>query len=471
MKKLLIAVFASTALFSLQAQDDVARVKAIADAITVNCGAPIWGQDSLKAVTNYSLYREFKKQGDNQPELETKLKYYKDTYAGWKYVFINAPSARESTQFDALDIYTAFAEATTDETLKSSYLDSALAVYDIRIHCFGETADLQRRKANAWYYNKSKGNEAFIFDLFNKTIEAYDKEAGNSRYKITPSFLSSWMIMAIKAHKVAKVVEEEAVFLVYDQINDIIEKNENSSNADAYAKAGESVFQSMDQNGYLNPAKIAEIAEKKYAANPDDFANVLKVYNLLKSVKLYDNKIFTEVAEKVYAQQPSSSLALFLAQKAADSDNYSKAIQYIQDANETETDASAKAKNFYTIAQFYQKKGDFSSARTYANKAADMKPGWGQPYILIGYLYAGSGSKCGEGTGFESQTVVWAAIDVWNKAKSIDPSVAGEAQTLINRYAQYMPTVQDIMMRNLSVGSPYSIGCWIGVSTTIRTSN
>jgi tetratricopeptide (TPR) repeat protein len=471
MKKLLIAVFASTALFSLQAQDDVARVKAIADAITVKCGTPIWGEDSVKAVTNYSLYREFKKQGDNQTDLATKMRYYKDAYVGWKYVFVNAPSARETTHIDAIDFYTTFAEASTDDVQKALYLDSALAVYDIRMKCFGETADLQRRKATAWYSNKNKGNEAFIFDLFNKTIEAFDKEEGNSKEKITSAFLNPWIVMAIKAHKVAKVVDEDAVFLVYDQITEIIEKNASSSNAEAYVKAGEKVFDNMDKNDYFNPVKIAEIAEKKYAANPDDFTTQLKVYNMLKSAKLYDNKIFFEVAEKVYVQQPSSSLALFLAQKASDSGNYSKAIQYIQDANETETDANAKAKNLYSIAQFYQAKGDFSSARTYANKAADMRPGWGDPYILIGKLYAASGSKCGEGTGFESQTVVWAAIDVWNKAKSIDSSVAGEAQNLINKYAQYMPSNSDIFLRNLSVGSSYSIGCWIGVTTTIRAAN
>jgi tetratricopeptide (TPR) repeat protein len=144
----------------------------------------------------------------------------------------------------------------------------------------------------------------------------------------------------------------------------------------------------------------------------------------------------------------------------------------MQEANENETDSNAKAKNLLTIAQFYQAKGDYSSARSYANNAADMRPGWGDPFILIGRLYASSGSKCGSGTGWDSQVVVWAAIDMWSKAKNIDPSVTDEAQNLINKYYQYMPSKSDVFLRpEISVGSSFSIGCWIGVTTTVRTAD
>ena len=56
LNKILTAVFTLTA-FAASAQDDVKNVKTIVDAVTVNCGAPAWGKDSLKAIENYSLYR------------------------------------------------------------------------------------------------------------------------------------------------------------------------------------------------------------------------------------------------------------------------------------------------------------------------------------------------------------------------------------------------------------------------------
>jgi tetratricopeptide (TPR) repeat protein len=475
LNKILLAFF-TLITFTASAQDDVKNVKAIAESVTVNCGAPVWGKDSVKAIENYSLYREFKKQGDNQTELETKLKYYNDAYIGWKYIYMNAPSARETPHLDGYDIYSAYAEdaeAKGNTDLAKAYNDSMLAIYDIRIHCFGSTADLQMRKAFAWYSLANKGNEEYIFNLFNQTVEAFNKEEGTSKLDISPAFLAPWMIMAIKANKTAKAIDEEKVFDIFDQINEIADYNmAEGNNVGQYKGTADKCYEYMEKYGYLDPATIAAMATKKYKSNPDDLATQVKAYKMLKAAKLYDDPIFFEVAEKVYKQQPSSALATFLAKRASSDGNYTKAIQYMQEANEKETSSEEKAQNLLTIAQFYQAKGDFSSARTYANKAADMKPGWGDPYLLIGRLYASSGSKCGTGTGFESQTVVWAAMDMWNKAKSVDSSVSSEAQNLINKYYQYMPSKSDIFLRpDINVGDSYSIGCWIGITTTVRASD
>ena len=472
MKHLILSLLTLTSLHAY-AQDDPARVQAIADAITVNCGAPHWGPDSLEAIQNYSLYREFKKQGDNQDDLATKIKYYNDAYVGWKYIYINATSARETPHFDGVDIYKAYAAAADDEATKGAYIDSMLAVYDVRLHCFGETADLTMRKSFAWYSKRNKGNEEYVFNLFNHTVDLFESEEGTSKLKINAAFLAPWMIMAIKAHKSAKVIDEEVVFDIFDEINVIADYNlANGNSAGKYKGAADKCFEYMEKYGYLNPETIGALAEKKYVASPEDIATQVKVYKMLKAAKLYDHPIFFEVAEKVYLQQPSAALATFLAKRASSNKEYSAAIKYMQEANENETDSNAKAKNLLTIAQFYQAKGDYSSARSYANNAADMRPGWGDPFILIGRLYASSGSKCGSGTGWDSQVVVWAAIDMWSKAKNIDPSVTDEAQNLINKYYQYMPSKSDVFLRpEISVGSSFSIGCWIGVTTTVRTAD
>jgi len=110
----------------------------------------------------------------------------------------------------------------------------------------------------------------------------------------------------------------------------------------------------------------------------------------------------------------------------------------------------------------------FSKAREYARKAIKLKPNWGAPYILIGKLYASSGPLCGPGTGWDSQIVTWVAIDKWNKAKRVDPSVANEANRLIRQYSKYMPSKGDIFQRNLTEGGTYKVKCWIQETTTIR---
>ena len=69
--------------------------------------------------------------------------------------------------------------------------------------------------------------------------------------------------------------------------------------------------------------------------------------------------------------------------------------------------------------------------------------------MLIGKLYASSGPLCGPGTGWDSQIVTWPAIDKWEYAKSIDPSVAADASKLIAQYKKYMPNKEDVFIRKV----------------------
>ncbi|MEZ4916523.1 MAG: hypothetical protein R2836_06010 [Chitinophagales bacterium] len=446
------------------------QVQSIIDAVnTKTVEDTTYGADSVRTITNISLC-EFKSKAMTK-DLATKLSIIKMPIRAGNMLIIMLLVLKYIC-YDAKDIYEALLEAETNEDRKRAYEDTLLSIYDIRMNCFGKSADLTMRKAFDWYKYRNDGNEALVYEMFKNTVKAFDEEEGTSKLDISSAFLVPYMYMAIKVNKGAKTIDEE-VFDVFDQINDIADYNMQKGNdVGKYKGASDKVFDFMEKYGYLDPTTIGNLATKKYNADPNSLSTQIKVYKMLKAAKLYDHELFFPVAEKVYEQQPSSALATFLAKKASENGNYSKAIKYIQEANESESDANTKAQNLLTIAQFYQAKGDFSSARTYANKAADMRGGWGDPYILIGRLYAASGSKCGPGTGWDSQVVVWAAIDQWNKAKNIDPSVATEAQNLINKYWQYMPSKSDIFLRpDVTEGGSYSIGCWMGVTTTVRSSD
>ena len=111
---------------------------------------------------------------------------------------------------------------------------------------------------------------------------------------------------------------------------------------------------------------------------------------------------------------------------------------------------------------------NFSKARNWARQSAQYDSSNGEPYILIGKLYASSGPLCGPGRGWDSQIVTWPAIDKWRQAKRIDASVAEEANRLIARYRLYMPSKEDIHQRILEEGSSFRVRCWIQETTTIR---
>ena len=60
--------------------------------------------------------------------------------------------------------------------------------------------------------------------------------------------------------------------------------------------------------------------------------------------------------------------------------------------------------------------------------------------------------------------VVWAAIDEWSKAGD-----NSEAKKLIDTYVQYLPTSQEIFMKDgVSNGGEYFVPCWIQRKVTVR---
>jgi len=145
-------------------------------------------------------------------------------------------------------------------------------------------------------------------------------------------------------------------------------------------------------------------------------------------------------------------------------DKFDEAIEFADSDPQRAQYALMQAKICYSYTR------NFSQSRAYARQAAAYKSGWGAPYILIGKLYASSGPLCGPGRGWDSQIVVWPAIDMWNYAKSIDPDARSEAQSLIDKYFQYMPTREDISKRLLKEGDSFTVECWIQETTTVRIS-
>jgi hypothetical protein len=132
-------------------------------------------------------------------------------------------------------------------------------------------------------------------------------------------------------------------------------------------------------------------------------------------------------------------------------------------------DNKTRGEDIYRYAFLLYREGNFSSARNYCRITSKFLPNWGDPYILVGTMYASSGPRCSaNGTGFDAQICVWPAIDEWSRAKSIDPSVTDEANRLIGKYSIFMPTKTELAQRGLAEGQAYTIPCWIQVSTIIR---
>ena len=407
-----------------------------------------YGPDSTRTLDEYSLYVEPFKQEN-----------YNEAISHWRYVYTNAPGFHEAVPIAGIRMYQYFIEQASDPVVKNKLVDTLMMIYDKRIACFGkEGYNLGRKGYDLMKYRPDSLEE--IRMTFDKAIRSGKEET---------EYFILWPFAKLSGYAYqSKKLTEEDMFKLFENLMEIIEKNKGKTYEKQFEEARDQIVQHFTEIGILSCPNLIELHKAKLKANPDDPAAWKAAYTSLRSCDDC-NKEFNATYKKLFEVDPSADLAIKIAQCESEMGNASEAIKYLDRAIEQTTDREQKARLAYNAAVIsYGKLNNFSKAREYARKASEFRPNWGEPYLLIGRLYASSGSLCGPGTGFESQVVVWPALDMFERAKAVDPSVSSEANKLINQYTQYMPTKEQLFERGITEGSTYKVECWIQENTIVR---
>jgi hypothetical protein len=421
-------------------------------------------------------------------EVETAFVLYRDqikykkpdkAYPLWTKAFHAAPGGNGRITYhfdDGIAIFKHFYENETDPTKKRAYLDSIDMVYNKRAECFGDEAYIAGRKAFDYYYTFSEYiEEDRIFDLFKLNI---DTKRDSADYFIVNPF-TKMLFDRIVQERISYEEGRRYAKQILSTI-DYGKKNCKGRNCEAWAIISEYAPVRLEALEGLDGFWDCEYYTSKYypmyLESPEDCETIELVYRrLLRGNCGEDGPRVAELRkakdEKCYTPPPPPG-PLKQAFNAYNSGDYRNAVQLFENFVELTDDNEKKAKYLLLIAKiYYRDLKDYPNSRRYALKAADLKNNWGEPYMLIGKLYASSGPLCGPGRGWDSQIVTWPAIDKFQYAKNIDPSVADEASKLIRQYSQYMPKKEDIFFRQLQAEAPFRVECWIQENTTIRTAD
>jgi tetratricopeptide (TPR) repeat protein len=168
---------------------------------------------------------------------------------------------------------------------------------------------------------------------------------------------------------------------------------------------------------------------------------------------------------KLNELEPSPEASYNLGIKFFKDKKYSDAAKFFEAATKTENN-DRKYRAYRNLAFCYQNMGSLAKAREIARKASQVDPTAGEPYLIIAQLYAASSSQFSGD--IESKAVFWAAADKCIKAKSIDPSIAERANSMIRSYSAAFPSMETIFFNDYSEGQTFHVGGWIGETTTIR---
>jgi tetratricopeptide (TPR) repeat protein len=304
--------------------------------------------------------------------------------------------------------------------------------------------------------------------LFKKSIEL---DSGQPRFFVLNPFTSLLVDLTLDGKiptEEAKKYQQIIMKTIEKGLADC-EKNRDCENwgiIKEYAPARLEALESI--KGFYDCDYYVKKYHPVFEANPNDCETINTVYSRLRfggcETTMAELQTINQAYNKNCKEETGPSCNDLLREG-----QYKEAIDCLEKAIAVMTDNKDKATYKLFIAKiYYAHLKSFSRARKYAREAAKLRSGWGEPYLLIGTLYASSGPLCGPGRGWDSQRVVWPAIDMWAKAKKIDPNARAEAQKLINQYTQYMPERGDIFQRGLQEGQSYLVPCWIQETTTIR---
>jgi len=428
-----------------------------------------YGADSADCMRKISMFQEYAKQQN-----------YADAYNSWTVLFKDYPKSTQNIYSNGVSIVKFKMSKAKDRKEQELWIDTLMMVYDQRIKYFaatskhyGEAYLLGRKGVDLLKYRKNP-----IEEPYNILTKAVDMGGKSTELAVIQTMMQS-VIGMFDADKVdASVVVDR-----YLQINDIldVQKTEYSKiiESPANEKAGkdaESKLATVKQvqgavDQMFSGSKAAECTalnkafEPRFTANPNDVEMAEKIVKIFDQKGCSDLPLYEKATAKLIESKPSELACYNFAKMLQKKGKDDEALTYFEKAISFAAQDTMKAIYNYNIAKIYKDKNQFSNARTYARKAIEQKSNYGLPYILIAIMYGSN--PVGEDA-FDRSKTYWVVIDKLQKAKSVDPSVASEAQTLINRYSGSCPKKEEAFMHSITPGSTVTVGGWIGETTTAR---
>lgn len=455
----------------------------MASYIGAQCATWVGSPDQEDAENAHSIYRQ-----------AMKTKDYDIAFENWEQAYKLAPAADGKRDYhftDGAAIYLDKFKNETDEAKKKEYKERAIALWDEAIACYeagtislkscGDDKDCYQRKMGYLQGRKAFDMYYTFNSLYSQTLAALKAsvaKGGNSTEYIVFDPYASIVVYNFGKGDMTK----EEARAAYEELNAIADYNvENNKDFTTYYQQAKDAmnakFQTIESE-IFDCEFFIEKLQPDYEANPDDIETIKVVYATLKKQDCDPNNPFLKELDakwsKYVAVENSKRQAEFeannpgvAAKKLYDAGDYAGALSKYDQAISDEADPAKQASYLFSKASIqFRKLKQYSAARASARKAAKLKPNWGNPFMLIGDMYATGARSCGDA--WTQRLAVLAAIDKYSYAKSIDASVTDDANKSIGRFRSSMPSLEDGFSRGIKEGQSVKVDCWIGETVKVR---
>jgi len=408
------------------------------------------GADSIQCMRNLSLYREYVKQND-----------YHTALPFWRQAFIECPRSFKSIYLDGVKIYRDLIEKEKDPQIQSRLVDTLMLIYDNRIRYFNQLDEVRGRQGiDLLRYKRDDLNEV-------QRAYGYLKESVNlAADKSSEAVIATFMSASMSLYQNQKIAADD---LTTDYLTAIEILNIKMANAPADTMLPvlqETMTRNFIQIPGIDNEVLLSSINALFKEKPNDPQLLKVIVSVLEAKSLSEEELWMSAAKNLFSQYPTAELASKIAYVSHTKDVAKDASVYFNQAIQLETDNNKKADYYLGLAAATDNLGNKSLARDYAQKAIDLRSGWGRPYIMIAQLYANSRDIC-SGISLPN-AIYWVAVDKLNEAKRVDPSVESEANSMILNLSPHFPNKEEAFFLNVMEGNTYYVGCWINENTRAR---
>ena len=413
------------------------------------------GQDSINCIKNLSLYREFFKHNN-----------YKDAIQPWRKVFGECPASSERMYVEGITMYRKSIESSSSPERKEQLIDTMLMIYDRRIQYYGGEGNVLGRKGIDILRYRRIGpdgsvNTQAVQEGYNDLKRSIDMQKNKTRDAVMITFISASITLNQKG-----AIDDNQVIEDYFMATEIIDKLLDKSTRWERAKA--SIDDNMIKSGLLTCDALNSYFEPQFEANKADksfLENVIRFYDASGCDRA---DLYVAASEQMYTIDPGPESAhqlgiLFIAKS-----DFPTAARYLRMAVLGEDiDSDTRAEWFYELAVVSTANKDYCDAIVYAENAIAYRSNYGKAYLVLGDAIIASRDNLGDD--FEKRTAFWVAADKYTKAKSVDPSVAADANKKLNEYKSQYPNHEEVFFRDIKDGDSYQVKGCINEYTTVRS--
>ncbi len=390
---------------------------------------------------------------------EMSIKEYKSAAGAVNWLLENTPKLNDGQYINGYKAYEELAIAAENAEDKNRYLDSMFICYDMKKEHFGLTDREVNNKAYK-YFKYWKTNRERILDGFEAYKEAYDKPNA-----VINNNVVSYMDMCRRVSAYEKSLSDDEIIDIYFQVNELIDlkqsKGGDEAKMDRYRTAVTSLLIQTIGEDKLNCDFINDNIAKGLDTK-EDVKLAKNVFKLLLDQECSSSPYFEKAMKIIQDNEPTQGVAKVLAQRAFGRKDYVEATKWYKEAINLESDPAGKGELQMDIAKLNLAQGDKAGARTAALEAIKLNPLFDkEAYKFIGNLYMGSFNDCAkQQSQIDDRAVFMAAYDAFAKA--------GDKSGMAQAKAQF-PTVANVFEANKEEGDAVRVGCWIQVTTKIRT--